>query len=91
MRCGNKIIDQGSSSLEVTSLCGPPSQVERTTEFRGSATTVDNNGRVTRVGSDIQVEYWTYNFGPNTLMERLRIEDGVVVDVQALGYGFDEP
>jgi len=24
-------------------------------------------------------------------MERVRIEDGVVADVQSLGYGFDEP
>jgi hypothetical protein len=30
------------------------------------------------------------NFGPNLLMERVRIEDGVVVEVQSLGYGFNE-
>jgi hypothetical protein len=41
--------------------------------------------------ADVQVEFWTYNFGPNLLMERVRIEDGIVADVQSLGYGFDEP
>jgi hypothetical protein len=71
MRCGSKIIDKGTSSAEVTALCGPPAQVDRT-------------------GADFQIEFWTYNFGPNLLMERVRIEDGVVVDVQSLGYGFDE-
>ena len=47
--------------------------------------------QVDRTGADFQVEFWTYNFGPNLLMERVRIEDGVVVDVQSLGYGFNEP
>lgn len=72
MRCGSRIIDKGTSSAEVTSFCGPPTQVDRT-------------------GEDFQIEFWTYNFGPNLLMERVRIKDGIVVDVQSLGYGFDEP
>jgi hypothetical protein len=74
MRCGSRIIDKGSSGAEVTSYCGPPSQVDRR----------DGDAAV-------QVEFWTYNFGPNLLMERVRIEDGIVADVQSLGYGFDEP
>jgi hypothetical protein len=74
MRCGSRIIDKGSSSAEVASFCGPPSQVDRPT-----------------VDADFQVEFWTYNLGPNLLMERIRIENGIVVDVQSLGYGFDEP
>jgi hypothetical protein len=74
MRCGSRIIDKGSSSAEVTSFCGPPSQVDRT-----------------GTDADLQVEFWTYNLGPNLLMERVRIENGIVVEVQSLGYGFDEP
>jgi Protein of unknown function (DUF2845) len=91
MRCGSRIIDRGTSSAEVTSFCGAPAQVDRTTAYRNGATTVDGNGRVTGIGADVQIEFWTYNFGPNQLMERVRIEDGVVVDVQSLGYGFNEP
>jgi hypothetical protein len=71
MTCGNRIIDRGTSSAEVTSFCGPPAQVDRT-------------------GADVQIEFWTYNFGPNQLMERVRIEDGVVAEVQSLGYGFND-
>jgi hypothetical protein len=51
----------------------------------------DADGRGTGIGADVQVEFWTYNFGPNLLMDRVRIEDGIVVDVQDLGYGFNEP
>jgi hypothetical protein len=91
MRCGSRIIDRGSSSAEVSSFCGDPAQIDRTTAFRGSARIVDSDGRVTGIGADVQVEFWTYNFGPNLLMERVRIEDGIVVEVQSLGYGFNEP
>jgi Protein of unknown function (DUF2845) len=43
------------------------------------------------IGADVQIEFWTYNFGPNQLMERVRIEDGIVVGIQSLGYEFNEP
>lgn len=79
MRCGSRIIEKGTSSAEVTSFCGAPAQV------------VDGSDRVAGVVPDVQIEFWTYNFGPNQLMQRLRIENGVVVDVQSLGYGFNEP
>jgi hypothetical protein len=34
------------------------------------------------------VEVWIYNFGPNKLMQRIRFEDGVVVRIESLGYGY---
>jgi Protein of unknown function (DUF2845) len=74
MRCGSRIIDKGTSSVEVSSFCGDPAQVDR----------------VTGIEADVQIEFWTYNFGPNLLMERVRIKNGVVTDVQDLGYGFNE-
>jgi Protein of unknown function (DUF2845) len=90
MRCGNQIINRGSSSVEVTAYCGPPAQIERIVSNVGGPTVVD--GRVVGGSSEeVQVEIWTYNFGPNMLMERLRIENGIVVDVQSLGYGFNAP
>jgi Protein of unknown function (DUF2845) len=75
MRCGSRLIDTGISSAEVSSFCGAPTQVDR----------------VTGTGADVQIEIWTYNFGPDKLMERVRIENAVVVDIQSLGYGFNNP
>ena len=88
--CGNRIIDRGTSSAEVTSFCGPPTQVDRTAAYRRGVITTDRDSEPTGIGADVQIEFWTYNFGPNQLMERLRIEDGVVVEVQSLGYGFND-
>jgi hypothetical protein len=40
------------------------------------------------VAGDVQVEIWTYNFGPNKLLQRIRFENGIVVKIDSLGYGF---
>lgn len=78
IRCGSQIIDKGTSSAEVTAFCGNPTQVNGPTGAPDS-------------GDAHQIEFWTYNFGPNMLMERIEVRDGVVVDIQSLGYGFNEP
>jgi hypothetical protein len=38
---------------------------------------------------EIPVETWLYNLGSNQLMRRLRFEDGKVVEIETLGYGFN--
>lgn len=43
---------------------------------------------VKRSATEIPVEVWTYNFGPSRLMQRIRFENGVVVRIESLGYGF---
>jgi hypothetical protein len=51
------------------------------------------HGRPYHLSSDqieIPVESWVYNLGPNKLMRRLRFEDGVVVEIETLGYGYYE-
>jgi hypothetical protein len=45
-------------------------------------------GVVRRSGSEIPVEVWTYNFGPDRFMQRIRFENGVIVRIESLGYGF---
>jgi Protein of unknown function (DUF2845) len=80
LRCGSKIIDEGTDQVKVAALCGQPTQIER----RGPIF----NGQAVDGVSDIQVEVWTYNFGPNKFMQRIRFENGVVVKIDSLGYGF---
>lgn len=38
--------------------------------------------------SETPVEVWLYNLGPNKLLERLRFEDGNLVKIDTLGYGY---
>jgi hypothetical protein len=39
---------------------------------------------------EVRVEEWTYNLGPHKLMRLVRFENGLVVDVTTLGYGYHE-
>ena len=92
IRCGSQIISRGSTSSEVAALCGDPAQVDRSTIYRGNGGSVTGRPAVVAGSSDeIKVEIWTYNFGPDKLMERIRFEDGIVADIQSLGYGYNDP
>jgi hypothetical protein len=82
IRCGSRIIMRGSSSAELASFCGDPAQVSKNSSYSGGAA---------RSVDQIEVEIWTYNFGPNQLMERVRIENGIVVQIDSLGYGYNDP
>jgi hypothetical protein len=88
LRCGNDLITEGDPQLRVQRLCGEPADVQRTVEFREASYWID--GRLVQVAGgwrEVPIETWTYNFGPNRFMRRLRFEDGLVVAIETLGYG----
>ena len=102
LRCGEKLITDGMSQAEVSARCGQPTQIEHQTNYGEAATAVSPAAPPIgtlppaglmgpiggRSGSETAVEIWTYNFGPNRLMERIRFENGVVIKIESLGYGF---
>lgn len=91
LRCGNKVISRGDHEVRVLRYCGKPIAVRSWVVQRG---VVAGAGTIFRPGfgfvEDVVVEEWTYNFGPNRLMRRLRLENGLLRDVKALDYGFRE-
>jgi hypothetical protein len=89
LNCGTRLITEGDTSGELLARCGEPASVDRKVVYR--APVVWREGRAIRVpGGDIevQVEYWTYNFGRNKLMRRVTLEDGRVRAIETLGYGY---
>ena len=91
-RCGNKLITDGDTADKLRARCGDPTEVTRAVIMRRP---VDwRFGRPYYLSNDlveVAVEYWTYNQGPNKLMRRLRLEDGIVTEVETLGPGYNEP
>jgi uncharacterized protein DUF2845 len=86
LRCSNKIISEGTTSQELAALCGDPVQVEHKTIYNDVSTGTRNVAASSTI--EIHVEMWIYNFGPNQLMERIWIQDGVVTRIESLGrYG----
>src|ERR1700741_2670899 len=87
LQCSDRVISRGASRAEVAGLCGDPAQVDHKTLY--NSVSAANPGYPTIVAGaagEIQVELWTYNFGPDRLMQRIRFEDGVVVSIESLGY-----
>jgi hypothetical protein len=90
--CGSVIIIKGSTSAELLENCGKPTQVTKNGTTHGLVgNTYQGSGVIGEATGDIEVETWTYDFGPNQLMERVRIENGIVVQIDSLGYGHDQP
>lgn len=92
MRCGGRLIRDGDVRAEVKAFCGDPVDVQTRTILRRPS--YDFRGRFLGYGDgliEIPVETWTYNFGPNKLMRRVRFIDGVVDEVETLGYGYNDP
>jgi hypothetical protein len=90
MRCGTKLVTEGDTRSEVALKCGEPTEVlPHKSVLRRPV--IWRHGRPFFIGDDfieIEVESWIYNLGPNKLMRRLRFEDGVLAEIETLGYGY---
>ncbi|MBL8199431.1 MAG: DUF2845 domain-containing protein [Chromatiales bacterium] len=102
-RCGNRIVSEGDHYSKVLKICGEPTGVQERVIYREGVTRprfrVDGpNGlrydeevlQYDRSYVEVLVEEWTYNFGPSRLMQLVRFENGFVVEVDQLGYGYRE-
>jgi hypothetical protein len=90
-RCGTHLVHEGDTRAAVAAKCGDPTDVERRSVWRRPV--VWYHGRPYHIGSDsieVPVESWIYNLGPNKLMRRVRFEDGIVTEIETLGYGYHE-
>lgn len=90
-RCGTHLVHEGDTRAEVLARCGEPSDVERRTVWRRPLIWIDGHPYyLSRDFVEIPVEFWLYNLGPHKLMRRVRFEDGLVVEIETLGYGYHE-
>jgi hypothetical protein len=88
MRCGSKLVMEGDSREKARRLCGEPEDIVHSEILRRPSYV--RNGQVIYFGDEMvetRVETWTYNFGPNKLMRRLRFIDDRLDSIETLGYG----
>jgi Protein of unknown function (DUF2845) len=77
----------GDNTYEILSRCGEPSsrdfkQVER------HLAAADTDGLVYAEFATVDVETWTYNFGPQAFQRRLKFTDGKLVKIATGTYGY---
>jgi len=89
-RCGTKLVSEGDTRDQVAAKCGEPTEVvTQRSVFRRPV--IWSRGRPYYIGEDfieIPVESWVYNLGTSKLMQRVRFESGIVVEIETLGYGY---
>jgi hypothetical protein len=91
-RCGTRLVTDGDSMDKVEALCGAPDSVQRKEILARPIRWYRGRPYYTSWEPvPIPVEFWTYNLGPNKLMRRLKFEDGLLVDVETLGHGYNPP
>ena len=84
---------EGETRDAVAAKCGEPTDVISGRSVFRRPVVWDHRGRPHYIGEnfiEVQVESWVYNLGPNKLMRRIQFEGGVVVDIETLGYGYNE-
>lgn len=85
LSCERGIVSLGDSGGEIVAKCGPPSFTTRREEKRVSdAAKVARDRTVT----EVTVDDWTFNFGPDRFQYRLLLEDGRVTRIESLDYGY---
>ena len=88
--CGSRVVTTGMTGAAVRAACGDPTEIKQDTILRRP--TVWRHGRPVVVGDgyvEVGVEVWLYNFGSSRLMQRVTVKDGIVTDIDTLGYGFN--
>ena len=90
LRCGNQLVADGASKSDVLLKCGEPMAKESRTESVGDKLKQrgeDGTSTTTEKTVIKTIEEWTYNFGPNRLIQVVVFENGKLVDVRSGGYG----
>ena len=83
MRCGAQLIVKGFHETQVRALCGEPDSVSTYHYHVHTGPNSSDNHR------DIPVTEFVYNFGPRKFMRLLRFENGRLVRIESLGYGYN--
>jgi len=87
IRCEGGIVSSGDSKLDLLGKCGPPSLresklTERERLAGGGPSSLLQSSRVA-----VEVERWTYDFGPRQFLQVVTVEAGEVRAVERGSYG----
>ena len=90
LRCGSRIIKEGDTQDKVLAVCGEPAQQSRTWIERAPQYELGGQWYSYPGTEFVPVDLWTYDFGPNRLMQRVRFVAGLLVSIETLGRGTSE-
>ena len=90
LRCGSRLIKEGDTQDKALAVCGEPAQQSRTWIERPPQYELGGQWYSYPGTEFVPVDVWTYDFGPNRLMQRVRFVAGLIVSIETLGKGTSE-
>jgi len=87
LRCGSKLISDGDPIEKVLQYCGEPVERKRTWITRQPRFEYGGQEIPFEGSEDVPVDLWTYDFGANKLMRRIRLVAGKVESIETLEHG----
>ena len=89
VRCGSKLITEGDPIEKVREYCGEPTETQRTWMTRQPRFEYGGQEIPFEGSEDVPVDLWTYDFGPNKLVRRIRFIAGKVDSIETREHGKD--
>lgn len=88
LRCGAKLVFKGDRKIEVLHKCGDPVSIDARTAYKVIHVPHKHHDIHREITIPIAIEEWIYNFGPRQFMRWLRFENGVLIKISTLDYGY---
>lgn len=92
LRCGSKLIHTGDGKDKVRTLCGEPTDIAFVGTIKRrtipDSRSYDDQYYYGPAWAELPVEVWTYNFGPNKLLRKLRFVGNELVSINTDGHGY---
>ena len=89
VRGGSKLITEGDPIEKVREYCGEPTETQRTWMTRQPRFEYGGQEIPFEGSEDVPVDLWTYDFGPNKLVRRIRFIAGKVDSIETREHGND--
>ncbi len=87
--CGRRLISSGDPQYKVQRLCGDPNDRQWRVTYRSHSVPDPQSGELITRDEPVIIEAWIYDFGPQRFLEEVAFENGRVITVQPLGYGYE--
>lgn len=89
IRCGGGIVQVGDTQVDLLGKCGDPVLRDVVVAESGVAIVREEPLALDATSTTAAVEHWTFNFGPNRLVQIVTVEAGRVVRIETGSYGYD--
>ena len=88
--CGNRLVSLAGrdNQTSVWAKCGEPDTINRSVHYQPQWETDAWGDRHISGYVPVVTEVWVYNFGSRRFMEAFTFEDGRLVAIAPLGYGY---